>query len=292
MKSFVAFLAVLLGAAIAALYGSAFIVHQNQQAVVLRFGEVRDVIREPGLNWKVPFIDNVYFYDRRLLDLDAKPQQVTSQDQKFLIVDSFARFRIDNPLLFYQRVRLEAEIYRNLAPIVESTVRDVLASATFLDIVRDKRDALMREVTKQVHEQAKRLGLEVVDVRLKRADLPEQNSKSIYDRMRAERRKEAEEFRAQGEAEANRIRAEAERKATVMRAEAQRDADIMRGNGDADRNRIFADAFNRDPNFFEFYRRMQACEAAFKAGETRFVISPGSQICPGFEEATAAAKKQ
>lgn len=292
MRTFLAMVAVLLGAAAAALYGAAFIVHQNQQAVVLRFGEVRNIIREPGLNWKVPFIDNVIFYDRRLLDLDAKPQQVTSQDQKFLIVDSFARFRIDNPLLFYQRVRQESEIYRNLAPIVESTVRDVLASATFLDVVRDKREALMKEVTRQVHEQAKRLGLEVVDVRLKRADLPEQNSKSIYDRMRAERRKEAEEFRGQGEGEANRIRAEAERKATVLLAEAQRDADILRGAGEADRNRIFAEAFGRDPSFFEFYRRLQACETAFKAGETRFVISPGSQICPAFEDFGIVTKKQ
>lgn len=291
MRTFLAMVAVLLGAAAAALYGAAFIVHQNQQAVVLRFGEVRNIIREPGLNWKVPFIDNVIYYDRRLLDLDAKPQQVTSQDQKFLIVDSFARFRIDNPLLFYQRVRQESEIYRNLAPIVESTVRDVLAAATFLDVVRDKRQTLMAEVTKQVHEQAKRLGLEVVDVRLKRADLPDQNSKSIYDRMRAERRKEAEEFRAQGEGEANRIRAEAERKVTVTIAEAQRDSDILRGAGEADRNRIFAEAFGRDPVFFEFYRRLQACETAFKSGATRFVISPGSQVCPGFDDFAPAAKK-
>jgi len=284
MRAFLALLIICAGLAAVAIYASAFIVHQNEQALVLRFGEPKRVVTTPGLNWKMPLVDSVEIYDKRILDLDSQPQEVTASDQKRLVVDSFARYRIVDPLKFYQTLRYEEGVRSRLGPIVESALRRVLGAATFQDLVRDKREELMKRIAAVVNEEGAEFGLEVVDVRIKRADLPEQNSKSVFDRMRAERQREAAEFRAQGAAEANRIRATADREATVIRAEATRKGEELRGGGDAERNRIYAEAYSKDPEFFEFYRSMQAYEHGLKSNDTRLLISPDSEFFKYFTD--------
>jgi membrane protease subunit HflC len=270
-------LALILGVVAVGLYLSAFIVHQNEQVIVLQFGKPVGVIQQPGLNWKVPVVQTVEFFDKRILDLDMAPQEVPATDQKLIVVDAFARYRINDPLRFYQTLFDQRFVVSRFGPIVESTLRRVLGTASFLDIVRDKREPLMQEIARQVNAQGQQFGIEVVDVRIKRADLPENNLKSVYDRMKAARRQEAEEFRAQGRAAANKIRADAERQATVIRAEAYRTSETLRGEGDAERNRIFAEAYNQDAEFATFYRSMQSYETALKSGETRLVLSPTSE---------------
>jgi membrane protease subunit HflC len=278
MRAFLAFLVIVVGLAAILVYASAFIVHQNEQALVLRFGEPKRVVQHPGLNWKVPLVDTVEIYDKRILDLDSQPQEVTASDQKRLVVDSFARYRIVDPLKFYQTLRYEDGVRSRLGPIIDSAMRRVLGGSTFQEVVRDKREELMKRIATQVNQEGNDFGLEVVDVRIKRADLPEQNSKSVFDRMRAERQREAAEFRAQGAAEANRIKATADREATVIKAEASRKGEETRGGGDAERNRIYAQAYSKDPEFFQFYRSMQAYENGLRSGETRMLISPDSQF--------------
>lgn len=278
MRAFLALIVVLIGLGAAAVYASAFIVHQNEQALVLRFGEPKRFVKTPGLNWKYPIVDTVEIYDRRILDLDTQPQEVTASDQKRLVVDAFARYKIVDPLKFYQTLRSEADVRSRLGPIVESALRRVLGAATFQDLVRDKREVLMKEIAGQVNKEGEEFGLEVVDVRIKRADLPEQNSKSVFDRMRAERQREAAEFRAEGSAKANEIKATADRQATVIKAEANRKGEEIRGAGDAERNRVYAEAYTRDPEFFEFYRSMQAYEKGLKSSDTRLLISPDSEF--------------
>ncbi|MDX2307553.1 MAG: protease modulator HflC [Hyphomicrobium sp.] len=289
MRTFLGLLFVLALGAGAALYASAFIVHQNEQALVLRFGQPIQVIREPGLNWKLPIVDTVDIFEKRVLDLDTSPQELTAIDQKRLVVDAFARYRIVDPLKFYQTLRFDGAVRSRLGPIIESSLRGVLGAVSFQDIVRDKREELMGRIAKQVNIEGAKLGLEVIDVRIKRADLPEQNAKSVFDRMRAEREREAAEFRSQGTAEANRIRATADREVTVLKADATRKGEELRGEGDADRNRIFADAFGRDPDFFAFYRSMQAYEAAIKSGDTRLILSPDSPFFKYFNDPAGAA---
>jgi modulator of FtsH protease HflC len=284
MRAFFAFLIILLGIGAVAVYASAFIVHQNEQALVLRFGEPKRVVQHPGLNWKIPLVDTVEIYDKRILDLDSQPLEVTASDQKRLVVDSFARFKIVDPLKFYQTLRSEDQVRSILGPIIESSLRRVLGAATFQDLVRDKREDLMKKIAALVNQEGEEFGLQVVDVRIKRADLPEQNSKSVFDRMRAERQREAAEFRAQGAAEANRIKATADREATVIKAEASRKGEETRGAGDAERNRIYAQAYSVDPEFFEFYRSMQAYETGLRSGETRLLISPDSEFFKYFAD--------
>lgn len=284
MRTFLALLIVIVGLGAVAVYASAFIVHQNEQALVLRFGEPKRVVKSPGLNWKYPLVDTVEIYDKRILDLDSQPQEVTASDQKRLVVDSFARFKIVDPLKFYQTLRYEEGVRSRLGPIIESALRRVLGGASFQDLVRDKREDLMKRIAAVVNKEGAEFGLEVVDVRIKRADLPEQNSKSVFDRMRAERQREAAEFRAQGAAEANRIKATADREATVIQAEATRKGEELRGSGDADRNRIYAEAYGRDPEFFEFYRSMLAYEHGLKSADTRLIISPDSDFFKYFAD--------
>jgi membrane protease subunit HflC len=284
MRAFLALLIICVGLAAVAIYASAFIVHQNEQALVLRFGEPKRVVNTPGLNWKVPLVDSVEIYDKRILDLDSQPQEVTASDQKRLVVDSFARYRIVDPLKFYQTLRYEEGVRSRLGPIIDSAMRRVLGAATFQDVVRDKREYLMNRIAQTVNKEGNDFGLEVVDVRIKRADLPEQNSKSVFDRMRAERQREAAEFRAQGTAEANRIKATADREATVIRAEATRKGEQTRGAGDAERNKIYAEAYTKDQEFFEFYRSMQAYEHGLKSEDTRLLISPDSDFFKYFAD--------
>lgn len=284
MRAFLALIIICAGLAAVAVYASAFIVHQNEQALVLRFGEPKRVVTQPGLNWKVPLVDTVEIYDKRILDLDSQPQEVTASDQKRLVVDSFARYRIVDPLKFYQTLRYEEGVRSRLGPIVDSAMRRVLGGASFQDVVRDKREELMKRIRAQVNQEGNEFGLEVVDVRIKRADLPDQNQKSVFERMRAERKREAAEFRAQGTAEANRIKATADREATVIEAEARRKGEELRGAGDGERNKIYAEAYTKDPEFFEFYRSMQAYEHGLKSTDTRLLISPDSDFFKYFAD--------
>jgi membrane protease subunit HflC len=290
-------LLLLVGLAIATVYLSAFIVHQNEQAMVLEFGKPKRTLDEAGLHWKIPIVETVEFFDKRILDLDMSPQEVPATDQKLLFVDAFARYRITDPLKFYQAVYQERNVPRVFGPIVESTLRRVLGGASFLDVVKDKRESLMKNIAQQVNEQGHAFGIEVVDVRIKRVDLPEKNLLSVYERMKASRRQEAEEFRAQGRAAANKIRATAEREATIIKAEAFRKSEQLRGEGDGERNRIFAEAYGRDPEFSAFYRSMQSYELALRSGETqtRLLLSPDSEFFRYFNnmgQAPGAPKRQ
>ncbi len=290
MRGFLAFLVILIGLAAVTVYFSAYIVHQTEQALVLRFGEPKRVVKNPGLKWRWPVIDQVEIYDNRILDLDTAPQEAIAKDQKRLVVDAFARYKIVDPLKFYQTLRYQDGVRSRLGPIVESSLRQVLGSATFVDIVRDKRAELMKRIAIQVNQEGEEFGLQVIDVRMKRADLPEQNSKAVFDRMRAERQREAAEFRAEGAAAANRIKATADRQATVIKAEASRKGEETRGAGDAERNRIYADAYTRDRDFFEFYRSMQAYEKGLSSEDTRLLLSPDSEFFKYFTDPSGGSR--
>lgn len=284
MRSFFAFILALIGLAALALYSSAFIVHQNEQALVLRFGEPLPAVMTPGLKWKVPFIDTVEKFDKRILDLDTTEQEVTAADQQRLIVDAYARYRIVNLLKFYQNVRYEERVREVVGPLIESEIRRVLGSATLQEVVKEKRESLMKQIAAQVNHEGRDYGLEVVDVRIKRADLPKENLVKVYDRMRADRVREATELRAQGEAESNRVRANADKDVTIIKATATQKSDEIRGDGEAERSRIFADAFSRDQDFFRFYRSMQAYSTALKPADTRMLLSPKSEFFRYFED--------
>ena len=280
---------VLIGLAAIAAYLTLFTVYQTQQALVLEFGKPKRLVTTPGLNYKIPFIQNVEFFDKRLLDLDSAPQEVIASDQKRLVVDAFARWRITDPLLFYQAVGDERVARSRLGAVLEASLRRVLGSSNFEAVVRDKRDALMQDITQQVNAEAKGLGITVVDVRIKRADLPEANSLAIFRRMQTERQRQAAEIRAQGEEASRRIRATADRQVTVLKAEATGESERTRGAGDSEKNRVFADAFGQDPDFFAFYRSMQAYEAALKSEDTRLLLSPSSQFFQYFNDPSGKA---
>jgi membrane protease subunit HflC len=269
---------VVLGLAAVVAYLTLFTVFQTQQALVLEFGKPKRLVTEPGLNYKIPFIQNVEFFDKRLLDLDSGQQEVIAADQKRLVVDAFARWRITDPLLFYQAVGDERGARLRLGAFLEASLRRVLGAASFEAVVRDKRHALMQNITDQVNTEAKGLGITVADVRIKRADLPEANSQAIYRRMQTERQRQASEIRAQGEEASRRIRANADRQVTVLKAEATGESSRIRGDGDAEKNRVYAEAFSKDPDFFSFYRSMQAYEAALQSSDTRLLLSPDSEF--------------
>ena len=262
---------------------SLFIVNQAEQALVLRFGAHRATIKEPGLHVKLPFIEDVVFYDLRLLGLDPPDEQIILGDQKRIVVDTFTRYRISDPLKFYQSVRTETLARAQLAQIVSSATRRVLGQVMLPSILSDERARIMQQIQQEVAERAdSELGIQVVDVRLRRADLPEETSQSIYDRMKSERERQAKEARAQGYEWGQQIRARADRERTVILAEAQRQAQIERGQGDAEANRIFADAFGKDPQFFALYRSLQAYRTALGDGNTTLVLSPDNEFLKAF----------
>ena len=292
MRAFFAFLLTILGLAAVGLYASAFVVHQNEQALVLRFGKPQQPVTSPGLKWKVPFVDTVDYFDKRILDLDTTEQFVFASDQQQLIVDAYARYRITDPLKFYQNVRNEERVRTVVGPLIESEIRRVLGSATLQEIVKDKRESLMKQIAAQVNKEGLNYGLEVVDVRIKRADLPQENLVKVFDRMKADRVREATELRAQGDAEKNRIQANADREVTVIKADATQKSDQIRGDGEATRNRIFAEAFGRDPEFFKFYRSIQAYKEAIKPEDTRMLLSPNSEFFRYFQDPMGGAAAQ
>ena len=279
MKKSIGIIAVVLaGAAIVITLSAAFIVDQREQALVLQFGDPKRVIQEPGLNFKIPFIQQAVRFDKRLLDFDNAPEEVIASDQKRLVVDAFARYHITDPLKFYQTVGTEMALRPRLGSVLNSTLRQVLGTVPLQQVVSEKRGALMLEIRDIVRTEASRFGIRVEDVRIKRADLPAQNSEAIYRRMQTERQQEAAELRAKGAEEAQKIRAEANRQKVVIVAEAEKDSQILRGDGEGQMNRIFAEAFGRDPEFFSFYRSMQAYESALGTDDTTMVLSPDSDF--------------
>jgi modulator of FtsH protease HflC len=271
-------LVVLVLAALVVGYSSVFTVYQTQQALVVRLGNPVRVVDEPGLNFKLPFVDNVIAIDRRILDLEAPAQEVIASDQKRLVVDAFARYRIKEPLRFYQTLGSIAGANSQLAILLNSALRRVLGEVTFINLVRDQRADLMTRIRDLLDREAENYGIDVVDVRIRRADLPEQNSQAVYQRMQTERQREAAEFRANGSQRAQEIRSRADRDVTVLVADAQARAEQIRGEGDSQRNKIFAEAFNRDPDFFAFYRSMQAYEASLKPNDTRLLLKPDTSF--------------
>ena len=259
-------------------YSAFYTVYQTQQALIVRLGQPVRVVTEPGLHVKVPFIDSVITIDRRILDLEAPAQELIASDQKRLVVDAFARYRIVDLLRFYQTLGSIKSAESQLNNLMNSALRRVLGESTFQEVVKENRAQLMARIREQLDREAESYGISVVDVRIRRADLPEQNSQAVYQRMQTERQREAAEFRAQGNQRGQEIRARADRDVTVLIADSQSTAEKTRGEGDAERNRIFADAFNRDKDFFSFYRSMQAYEAAFQHNDTRMLLKPESEF--------------
>src|ERR1700761_2708765 len=259
-------------------YGSVFTVDQTEQVLVVRLGRPVDVVTDPGLHFKAPFIDTVIPVDKRILDLENPAQEVIASDQKRLVVDAFARYRIKNALKFYQSVGTIQAANLQLATLLNSALRRVLGEVTLIQVVRDQREALMARIRDQLDHEANNYGIQVVDVRIRRADLPDQNSQAVYQRMKTERQREAAEFRAQGNQKSQEIKSNADREATVIVAEANSKAEQTRGEGDAERNRLFAEAYGKDPDFFSFYRSMSAYETSLKSNDTRFLLRPDSDF--------------
>jgi modulator of FtsH protease HflC len=270
---------------------SLFEVDQTQEALVLQFGQPRRVIREPGLKAKRPFIEDVTKFENRLLDFEPPPEEVIVSDQKRLVVDTYTRYRITDPLLFYQTVSTEAGVRARLSAMVSGSLRRVLGNVTLSALLSNQRPAIMHQIRDEVSEQGKSFGINVVDVRIRRADLPEENSQAIFARMKSEREQQAAQYRGEGAEAAQTVRANAERERTVILAEAQRDAQKVRGDGDAQSIKIYADAFGQDKQFFSFYRSMQAYRDALSGRTTSFVLTPDSGFFRYFENSDGQTAK-
>ena len=274
-----------------AIYLSLFVVKEINQAIVLQFGDPKKVIVEPGLQFKIPFIQNVVFLDRRILNLDAPPEEVIASDQKRLIVDAYARFKIVDPLKFYISVGDERVARSRLSTIINSRIRSVLGKQSLANLLSEDRTKQMTLIQDGVNTEAENFGIKIIDVRIKRADLPQANSEAIFKRMQTEREREAKEFRAKGAEMAVTITSTADKEVTVLLANAKKQSEIMKGEGDGQRNKIFAGAFGKDPEFFAFYRAMQAYEKALIGGDTSLILSPESDFFKFFGD-TGVIKKQ
>lgn len=270
------------------LSGALFSVRQTQQAIVLQFGNPVRVIQEPGLQFKIPFAQNVILYENRVLELDPPTQELPLVDQKRIIVDTYARYRIVNPLEFYKTVRTEIGLRDRLGGILNAAVRDELGESDLADLLTQKRGEVMRRITRAVQVRAPEFGIEIVDVRIGRTDLPQQTSQSVFNRMRSDRVAQAAQLRAEGEELKVKIQAEADRERTGLLAEARRISEVLRGEGDGDRNRILGDAYGRDPEFFRFYRSMEAYRTALGSGGTAMVLSPDSEFLKYFDRSAPA----
>ena len=270
---------------------AAFTVHQTTQAIVLQFGKPIRVVTEPGLNWKIPFLQNVQYYEKRVLNLDPPVESILLADQKRILVDAFARYRIIDALGFFVTVRTEGGVRQRLGPIINASLRAVLGNATLSSVLSKEREQIMQQIRRTVNAEVGRFGIELVDVRIRRADFPEEISQAVYGRMKSEREREAAEFRAQGFEQAQRIRATADREATVIRAEAKREAEIERGKGEGIRTRTLNNAFGQDAGFFNFYRSMQAYEGSLAGQSTFMVLSPDSEFFDFFNSTDKGTKK-
>jgi len=269
----IAIIAVVCVVAAFVLFTMPFTVEQTEQAIVLQFGRPVRVVADPGLHFKSP-LQSVVDYDKRVLDFDLPAARFTGADQKQMIVDAYSRFRIVNPLLFYQTVGTEQAARARLAPILSGIVRDVIGTLALADVVSGQREAAMRRIRTAVNNQTKDFGIAITDVRLRRVDLPEANSQAIFSRMISDRQREAAQYRADGDRIATEIRADADKQRTEILADAQKQAQILRGAGDADSIKIYADAFGKDKAFFAFYRSLEAYRTALAGQNTTFVLSP------------------
>ena len=254
-----------------------FQVPQWMQAIVVQLGEPVRTVREPGLYWKIPFIQQVTYFDRRLLDYDASPKELLTKDKQQLVVDNYVRWRIADPLQYYRTLRTEAGAQSRLDDVVYSNLRETLGRHTLRDVVNEKRAALMQEVTSTSDTKAREYGIEIVDVRIKRADLPEKNELNVFNRMRTERERQAKKFRAEGDEEARKIRSEADKQVQILLADARQRAEVTRGEGDAVAVKIFADAYGRDPEFYELVRTLEAYRNTIGEGTT-LILSPQSDF--------------
>lgn len=272
--------------------GAMFTVDQREQVIVLQFGEPIRLEQEPGLYFKLPLVQDVIRFDKRLLDYDNPAEEIIAADQKRLVVDAFARYHIVDPLRFFQTVNNEIGLRSRLGSVINSNLRRVLGTVPLKALVSDKRADLMLQIRDSVRLEAAAFGVRVEDVRIKRADLPQENSEAVYRRMQTERQQEAAELRAKGAEEAQKIRARADKEKVVIIADAERDGQILRGEGEGEMNRIFADAFGRDPEFFDFYRSMQAYEEALRADDTTMVLSPNSEFFRFFGDLSGTISRQ
>lgn len=272
-------------------YSSVFTVHQTQQAIVLQFGNPKRIANEPGLHFKMPFIQNVTFFEKRILSLDTDPEEIITADQKRMVVDVFTRYRISDQLAFFQAYRTIDAAENRLGTTVASTLRELLAKEQFTALLTGERAELMSRLKARVSEDMVRNGIEVVDVRIKRADLPEQNKDAIFQRMRTEREREAKEERALGDEEARRVTARADRDRTVLIAEAKKTAEILRGEGDGSRAAIFNTVAEKDPDFYAFYRSLQAYREALNSEDTTLVLNPNSDFFEFFGNFTPRGKQ-
>lgn len=273
-----AILGIVLAAGGFVLANSFFIVNEREQALILQFGDVRGVEQEPGLKFKLPFVQNVIYYDNRILNLDPNPQEITFADQRRLVVDAFIRYRISDPLDFYRSVRTETTAAARLESALNSSVRSILGNVIPVEILSDERVPIMNQISEQVIRQVDPLGITIVDVRIGRADVPGDTIQAVYDRMRSERERQAAESRAQGEELAQQIRSRADRERTVLLAEAERESEILRGEGDSEQIRITGEAFGQDENFYAFFRSLQAYREALADEETTLVLQPNSEF--------------
>jgi modulator of FtsH protease HflC len=264
--------------ALIAFQSSFFTVDQRQQVLILQFGEPIRVIETPGIKFKMPFIQNAIFFEKRIIDLSLPEQEVIASDQKRLIINAFTKFQITDPLKFYTTVGGSYGLSNKLSGILDSSLRQVIGEVTLNELLTENRGDIMKKIKEAVGSSSEIFGIKIIDVRIMRADLPKENSDAIFARMQTEREKEAREIRAKGAEEADKIRAEANKQKTIIIAEAKKNSDIVRGNGESESNRIYANSFGRDPEFADFYRSMSAYKTAFSNDKTKMIISPDSDF--------------
>jgi membrane protease subunit HflC len=271
-------------------FNTFFVVEQREQALITQFGDPVRTVQAPGLAVKIPFFQTATFFDKRILELDAPPEEVIASDRRRIVVDAFARYRIVNPLRYYQSVRTDAVARQRLSSILSSSLRGVLGQKSFAALLSAERPQLMKAIRDQIKAQALGLGIEIVDVRIRRADLPKENLESVFGRMQTERQREAAGIRASGDEEATRIKSTADKDVTIIKANATRKSEILRGEGDAEKNRVLGDAYGRDREFFEFYRTLKAYEASMTGDNTTMVISPDSPFFKYFQRGHTGAR--
>ena len=270
--------------------GAIFTVHQKDQAIVLQFGEPRVVVKEPGLHFKIPFIQNVVFFDKRILDFDAKAEEVPTQDQKQLVVDAYARYRIVDPLKFFQTVNNERGLEIRLGNVINANLRAVFGEVSLSTLLTPERARLVRNIADRVDKQGQEFGINVTDVRIKRVDLPEENSQAIFRRMQTQREQEARRIRAEGQKEAKRIRADADKQSTIIQANATKTGEILRGEGEAGAQNIYNDAYGRDREFFDFWISMNALRAGLAGDKTRYIGPPSGDFFKFFGDQSGSGQ--
>lgn len=271
-------------------FNSLFVVQQTEQALVTQFGEYKRTVRDAGLALKIPFIESVFILDKRILELDAEQEEVIASDKRRIVVDAFARYKISDALRYYQSMPTEALARQRLSSILSSSLRGVLGQRPFVSLLSAERQVMMTSIRDQMRAQTKALGIEIVDVRIRRADLPKENLESVFGRMQTERQREAAGYRASGDEEAQRIKSLADKEVTIIKATATRQSEILRGEGEAERNRILGDSYGRDPEFFEFYRSLTAYEQSMNSNNTTLVISPDSPFFKYFHKGQSGGR--